>query len=259
MIRSIVEWLIDQPAFPGRTPILRRSLPLVPAVRSSSGVILRTNARDATNLFCICGTYGPAIPSAIASIPAGGGIFLDVGANCGLFSLLAARRLTEGMVVAFEPNPVTYQLLLENIRLNQARNVIPLNLALGDADDVFGLSFDATHSGLSHLTPARPARFTVPVLDVARFSWLERLAADKSVFVKIDVEGYELAVIAGLLRTAFASNIRMMIVEIDDANLSSFGHRSENLYGLLQEVGFEPRYGAGSSAHYDEVFTRPGG
>ena len=219
MIRRIVEWLIDQPAFPGRMRILRRLLPLVPAVRSSCGVILRTNARDATNLFCICGTYGPAIPNAIASISARDGIFLDVGANCGLFSMLAARQLTEGMVIAFEPNPVTYQLLLENIRLNHARNVIPLNVALGDADDVVGLSFDASHSGLSHLTHTRPARFKVPVLDAGKFSWLERLTADKSVFVKIDVEGYELAVIAGLLRTAFASNIRMMIVEIDDANL----------------------------------------
>ena len=50
-----------------------------------------------------------------------------------------------------------------------------------------------------------------------------------------------------------------MIVEIDDANLASFGHRSENVYSRLKEEGFEPRYGAGSSAHYDEVFTRPGG
>lgn len=89
--------------------------------------------------------------------------------------------------------------------------------------------------------------------------WLERLTADKSVFVKIDVEGYELAVIAGLLRSAFASSIRMMIFEIDDANLSSFGHRSENVYSLLQEEGFKPRYGARSSAHYDKVFTRSGG
>lgn len=257
MIRRLVEWLINQPAFPGRTRIVRRLLPLVPVVRSSSGVVLRTNARDATNLFCICGTYGPAVPNAIASISARDGIFLDVGANCGLFSMLAARQLTEGMVIAFEPNPVTYQLLLENIRLNRARNVIPLNFALGDTDDVVGLSFDASHSGLSQLTPTQSARFRVPVLDAGNFSWLARLTADKSIFVKIDVEGCEFAVVAGLLRTAFASNIRMMIVEIDDANLASFGCLSENIYGLLQEQRFEPMYGPGLSAHYDEVFSRP--
>jgi len=50
--------------------------------------------------------------------------FIDIGANIGLFSLLAARFAdTEGHVIAFEPTSTTYQRLQENIQLNGLKNI----------------------------------------------------------------------------------------------------------------------------------------
>jgi len=204
MIRRLIEWLIGHATFRGRNLVLRHLLPFVPAVRSSYGVILKTDAGDLTNYFCICGLYGPSVPSAIASIQAEAGVFLDVGANCGLFSLLAARQLDSGLVIAFEPNPAIFGQLLENIKLNRAYNVLPLNLALGNTNEVLGLTFDTTHSGLSHLTHVKPGRLKVAVVDPSNFSLLETLTTDKPIYVKIDVEGYEYEVISALLRASFS-------------------------------------------------------
>jgi len=258
MIRRLAEWLIEHATFPGRNRFLRVLLTFVPTVRSSYGVILRTNARDLTNFLCISGMYGPAVPSAIASIQAKAGVFLDVGANCGLFSLLAARQLNSGLVIAFEPNPAIFGQLLENIQLNRAYNILPLNLALGNSNEVVGLSFDTTHSGLSQLTHVKPGRPQVAVVDPGNFSLLDTLTADKPIYVKIDVEGYEYVIISALLRTSFAKNIRMIITEIDNANLASFKHSPNDVYGLMGASGFRPQFGLGTSAHYDEVFTRLG-
>ena len=60
-----------------------------------------------------------------------GDIFLDIGANVGLFSLYAAKKVgSTGSVIAFEPAYDTYNRLLENCELNKLSNVRPFKLGL---------------------------------------------------------------------------------------------------------------------------------
>jgi len=65
-------------------------------------------------------------------------VFLDVGCNCGIYSVLASKLVgPTGRVIAVEPNPVVLQLLRENIAINDCRNVEvgPQRLAITDRSD----------------------------------------------------------------------------------------------------------------------------
>ncbi|MEM0049329.1 MAG: FkbM family methyltransferase [Candidatus Bathyarchaeia archaeon] len=58
-------------------------------------------------------------------------IFVDVGAYAGLYTIIAAKH--DLQVLAYEPNPINFRLLIENIRLKcLERNVLPLNAAAGE-------------------------------------------------------------------------------------------------------------------------------
>lgn len=62
-----------------------------------------------------------------------GDIFVDIGANIGLFSLIAARCVGKnGHVYAFEPTAKIYQRLIENVNLNHFKNISYFQLALSD-------------------------------------------------------------------------------------------------------------------------------
>ncbi len=59
-------------------------------------------------------------------------IVLDVGAHIGLFSILASSKAREGKIYAFEPTPANFEILKENIELNQVKIIFPINSALAD-------------------------------------------------------------------------------------------------------------------------------
>jgi FkbM family methyltransferase len=69
-----------------------------------------------------------------------GGVFLDVGAHIGYFSLQSAVRVgSGGLVVAFEPNPRTVKLLRDNIAASHAANVVIQPIACTDAEQMVTL------------------------------------------------------------------------------------------------------------------------
>src|SRR6266496_451229 len=81
-----------------------------------------------------------------------GDVFVDVGANIGLFTLIAASRVgPTGKVIAFEPTSETYERLVGNVRLNRLRNVDCVRSALSDHSGELDLvrsvdGFDAWNS-----------------------------------------------------------------------------------------------------------------
>ncbi|MEM4435677.1 MAG: FkbM family methyltransferase [Thermosphaera sp.] len=65
-------------------------------------------------------------------------VVIDVGAHAGVFILKVTRK-AKRRVVAIEPHPPNYMLLLKNIIINKLENVIPMNLALSDREGVVRL------------------------------------------------------------------------------------------------------------------------
>ena len=129
-----------------------------------------------------------------------GDIFLDIGANAGLFSICATQTIRSGHIYSFEPLPSTFGELRENIALNQAeRLVTPVMAALSDHAGE-GLITTGFH-GCNYLIgpdSALPAtRIALDTLD----GFVAREKIDHIDFIKIDVEGWELPVAQGGLET----------------------------------------------------------
>lgn len=231
------------------------------SLRSHYGPILCCNPQDHTNVYAISGDYGHVISNHITGLPENSA-FIDIGANYGLFSLLAASHLPKGKVFSFEPNPEIYHYLLTAKELNELENIITLNYAVGIDSGKMELRYNKKHSGVSSLvTNDQKASedietFTVEVLNIAENDTLKELDKIPAAHIKIDVEGYEGKIIETVRQAPWYNKVKSIIVEIDDRNLRKFDSSAKSLYKTLEQDGFTPTIGFNDTKHYDEIFVR---
>jgi FkbM family methyltransferase len=164
------------------------------------GLRLRFNLLDHPAL--LLGTYEPHVVRAMREHIRQGAVVYDVGANVGYLSLLAARFARPGLVVAFEPDPTNRQMLEANLRDNGALSQVDPR-AVGCCTGVVKFA-TYRYSLVNHeVTTARPAADDAHVLTLESVS-LDAFVYDEGneppSFIKIDVEGGELNVIAGAER-----------------------------------------------------------
>ncbi len=174
-------------------------------VRARDGLRLRVDLGDiAGAMLATSGVWEPNVTAAIRSLVRPGDVMVDVGANIGYFSLLAARLAgPSGTVYALEPAASTYAELCANIALNRAVNVVPLQVAAGAEEALLPLRVPrGGNSGRASLVewPGTDAFVDETVIvPVAPLAALVRPDDQGRVaVVKVDVEGYEEPVLRGL-------------------------------------------------------------
>lgn len=146
------------------------------------------------------GTYEPSMTHAVNTLLQPGDVFLDIGANEGYFSILAASRVgSTGRVFAIEPQTRLQAVLTRNIAENNTFQVCVLQRAVSDRCGVasFSLAPDV-HTGSSGIfNTARYRNPTESVLQTPLTQLLHILQIDRIRLVKIDVEGFEYEVVLG--------------------------------------------------------------
>jgi FkbM family methyltransferase len=123
-----------------------------------------------------------------------GQVFVDIGANSGFYSLLAARCLQgRGTVLALEPNPRMYQRLMVNLQFNGCGEFVrALPVGVSDTAGEFALYFDPEQLGAATLVRSRSSgNSSVQVHCDTILSILTAHHVDRVDVLKIDVEGYE--------------------------------------------------------------------
>ena len=134
-------------------------------------------------------------------------VFIDVGANCGFWSLMVAKELG-GTVIAIEPQP----LMLERLRCNAAMNSIELcrvlDCAIGDRAGSVRLEIDEHNLGQSRVSDAGSLEVEMRTL----LEIIESEGLDHSDAIKVDVEGYEDRVLAPFLLNAPETFLPRVIV-----------------------------------------------
>jgi len=183
--------------------------------------------------------------------------FLDIGANAGIFSLVAASKDLCTKVVSVEPVPLTFATLIQNIRLNGADKIVPLCGAISDLDaPLVAVSYDDHHSGSSHIAANSSAMTVIaPVLSLAL---LDAILDDcDRVVVKIDVEGHERNVLKVLGEARFCPRVTDLLVEISAFTGGGAGHAAATKEAV-QAMGFVERTTPkqGPKVHYDAHFSR---
>jgi FkbM family methyltransferase len=184
-----------------------------------------------------------------------GGTFLDVGANIGYFSLLAARRKNV-KVLAFEPSPREVKRLQRNVTLNGFGNISIFPIGLSDKEEYLSLNLGMDYNpGTNSLLSLGERAGQVRCL----FTTLDRVLLRSEIadirLCKIDVEGHEPAVLEGMRPLMGLLRKTVFVVEIVEKYLRTTGHSKADIYAYFKEYGFEPEFGiAQLDKEYDEVF-----
>ena len=125
------------------------------------------------------------------------GVFVDIGANVGIYTLWACQYLSQqGLVVAVEPNPRVYDRLLFNLRINQMTHaewprVRTLPIAISDKDGILDLNQDRTNLGAGSLVSCSASAGKIQVHGKPLLSVFAECGVDRIDILKIDIEGTE--------------------------------------------------------------------
>jgi len=207
-----------------------------------------------------------------------GDVVYDIGANIGLYTLLAARRVGEaGKVYAFEPHVANVNSLLRNVSGNRLSDRVKIiSSALNDRPGFFDFHYYHGDAGssMSQLDGKRAADESVfePAYSELKFATtIDHLVSEGAIrpadHVKIDVDGNEMLVLRGMTRLLTSERgIKTLQVEVNDR------FRGE-LFDFLRECGYEMHsrhhtahgkqaIAAGYSPEsiaYNAIFTRAAG
>ena len=142
-------------------------------------------------------------------------ILLEIGANIGYYALLEGKRATEGRIFALEPVPETLDLLRENINLNHLSNISVHEIALGDCQGTMSM-FVSKRCNWSSLIDGHldEVVYKLDVKVMTLDDFVELVLRRSPSFVRMDVEGYEAAVLRGATNYLAQSVESRLFIEI---------------------------------------------
>lgn len=221
-------------------------------VLSRQGVWLKKNWTDATFNFCYRGSY-PTLLTDYLSKQTRQFAFIDVGANQGLYSLIAVQSPWCTQALAFEPVIKTFSLLEDNIRANaNASKITAFRCAVSDNVGECPISIKVGHSGAATLRKASSKLLRgSEMIQTVGPAWLRDRKPGHPAIIKIDVEGHEEVVLQTLGKAEYLSTAFAVYYEVDD-RWSNAARLQEIL--LLHDFRFFARTGSGK--HYDVLATR---
>lgn len=162
-----------------------------------------------------------------------GDLFVDVGANVGSYTVLAAGEALSN-VVAFEPTPGTFEILQRNIRLNGlGRRVLAHNMCVGSQHG--DVKFVSNMDCMNHVSVPGDEKGVVAV-PMDKLDSL--LKINGPTLLKIDVEGYETEVIKGAASLLQMPAVIGVIMELNDA-CRQFGFSEGELHSQMLSYGFK--------------------
>jgi FkbM family methyltransferase len=184
-----------------------------------------------------------------------GDVFYDVGANIGVYSILAAERVgNTGKVVAFEPHGPNFVRLLDNIALNGLEErVVPCSLALNCEDGFLPFDYVSMETGSSGSELGSPPRSHAPnrktkLVELKYGATLDHLLASGKfptpTHVKIDVDGNEYLILRGM-RQLLQSTARPRSIQVEISP-----HEKAQIFSLMTTHGY-----ALEGMHYSEFGT----
>lgn len=167
-------------------------------------------------------------------------VYLDIGANTGAFTLLAAH-VPDARCVAFEPNPLLAESLKRSIQLNElGTQVSVIEVALGKAPGYATLHILPDAHGHSRLDRGFVARTDEQIVEVSVTTLdkvMHSILLDRIDFIKLDVEGYELFVLQGGEAT-IRHHMPGLLVEWWPPNTEPFGYHPRKIDELLESWGY---------------------
>ena len=189
-------------------------------IKSFYGPLMFENWKDVTFRFCIRGSYGTVFSDYLKNYTKPF-CFIDIGANQGLYSLIAGNNENCLKVFAFEPVPTTTGILTKNIGVNNLGGKSEVHAkAISNENACHKIYINLEHSGATSIDQVKSESQSYQAVDIetVNSSYLDELTIPKDVdiVIKVDVEGYEKVVIEQLMQVDFLYNIKTIYYEYDE-------------------------------------------
>lgn len=219
------------------------------------GVWLLDRWEDVTYRFCVLGEYGFFYSGWLAEQE--DCVFLDIGANVGLYSLIAGKNPGIKAIYAFEPVPETFGYLVANVQRNATQRCTPCQVGISTHPAEIQIRTQRGHSGVSTLRSHGLERFhydSTVTVQIVGPEYIDATVNDglaSRVVVKLDVEGHELEVVETLMKSRIWPRVSNIYYEVDETYLDH-----AQILARLRSEGFEVIHRKGSGAHYDLMVER---
>ena len=173
-----------------------------------------------------------------------GDLFIDVGANIGLFTLIGAGAVgPQGKVYALEPTSVTYGRLVHNVNHNRFHNVECVQAALSDKDEerLMTTSIDGFYAWNSLGHPTAGGRFAEEAIRCYKWDTFadHHGLTGRVALMKIDIEGWEYYMLQGAQATFQRADAPDLLVEFTEVNARAAGVSGAAVYDLLLTLGYQ--------------------
>jgi len=180
-------------------------------------------------------------------------VYMDVGANIGNHLLPVARLAKK--VIAFEPNPLMIRKLEDNLKRNNIENVLLFKFGISNTNEELPFYSNSANPGAGSFVTEDRALNRPPAANILSVKKgdeiVEKMELTKLDFVKIDVEGYEYEVIAGLRKTLELFKPIVMFEFMGKASHQKF-QSLKSLYGLFPDGYHVCALGSSIRARYFE-------
>lgn len=164
-------------------------------------------------------------------------IVLDIGANTGYYTLVAAPLALK--VYSFEPSSIAREQLALNVQLNGFKNVDIRKEAISNTEGVqdFYLS-GPSNTGMSGFQPAENFSGTIEQVPVTSIdTWFKSVNQPRVDCVKIDVEGAEMKVLSGM-KHLLHDHHPILFIEVIEDLLEKYKSSPAELYQFLEAIGY---------------------
>jgi len=163
---------------------------------------------------------------------------IDVGAQSGLYTLYA-KYLPLSTFYSFEPYIPTFNLLNQNIELNNITNTKTYNMGLSNKTETITMNICSSHNGL-HTLGKTPLRFNDIQQIEVKVTTIDQMFYDKDTpvhFIKIDTEGWEYNILLGGIKT-IKKYKPIIQLEWNETNMKQCNVESSQLDNLINELGY---------------------
>lgn len=215
-------------------------LRLMPSSANFAGVSVALNPGDPVVSGALAlGVYERSESDFFQGLLQPGMIVVDVGANVGCYTALAARGVgISGKVIAFEPDPENFSFLQETVRLNGFQNVVASSLALSDHAGEGKLFLAPDNKGDHQIYDSGEHRNAHTIQLITLDTFLHERNVARVDIIKIDVEGAEASVVRGMTQTMRGNPALRMIVEFWPYGLRNANEDPISVLQLLRSFRF---------------------
>lgn len=201
-------------------------------IKAPDGTSFWVRPTDESDQYIIKEIYGEAVYDELAV--SNGDVVIDVGANIGVFSTRASERVgAAGKVISVEPIKDNIRLLKKNLKQNGCTNVQILKLALSNSTKDGVMNVYQRHGSSSFVSKSREKLLSTQLVKVDTLdNVVSMLGLSRVDELKIDVEGAELDVLQGAVRTLSKHRPKVAI------EIHPWGPSRSQITEFLQEQGY---------------------